>query len=115
MGFFSKMRQRLSGKRSLRRAHIAEAEGRLEDAVVHYLEAGQKGEAARIFALRADAALRPMECFQLLGQALSLAEGSTVTEVLKRRASLALELHRSKGARSVPRRDAPLCRELPKS
>jgi hypothetical protein len=96
----------------LAKARREEATGRLPEAAAHYLEAGERGEAARVFAQRAETAVEPLERFQLLGQALSLADEKQRKELLTRRGELAMDLIRAGTLRLSSSELSRLAREL---
>ena len=89
------VRRRLERGR-LSRARRQEALGRLEEATALYLEAGEGGEALRLYRLRAEQALDPAGRLGLLSQALELADGDERAAILQRRAGLKLDLVRAK-------------------
>jgi len=97
MGLFTRARSIFLGRRraALASARRAEALGQLSEATALYLDAEAPDQAARLFALRADAAMSASERYLLLGQALSFARGEQSVEIERRRARLALELVRS--------------------
>ena len=81
------------------RARREEALGRLEQATLHYVEAGELEQAARLCALRADAATDPEERLKLLGQAIGFCDKEAARPLSIRRARLKLDL--AKSGRSV--------------
>lgn len=97
MSLFSRARDILSGGRRtlLRAARRAEALGQLAEATALFLEAEAPDQAARLFCLRADAALDSSERYLLLGQALTHAQGEQADDIERRRRRLALDLVRS--------------------
>lgn len=79
----------------LNRARRLEALGRLADATAVYLEAGERGEALRLYLLRAEQALDPPERLRLVSQALELADDEMRAELVERRSRLRLDLVKS--------------------
>jgi len=77
------------------RARREEALGRLEQATLHYVEAGELEDAARLCALRADAAADAGERLKLLGQAIGYLDADAARPLRVRRARLKLDLARS--------------------
>jgi hypothetical protein len=112
VGVRSALSRLFSGRTGDRRARRLEASGRLEEATALYLDAGQKGEAARLFLLRAEAAPDPLERLRLLGQARSLAEGEQRDDAARRRARLSLELVKAGKLVLVAHELAELAKEL---
>jgi len=105
-GLYKVLRQRFSqavGQRFVfgksARARREEALGRLEQATLHYVEAGEPEQAARLCALRADAATDPKQRLTLLGQAIGYLSEQAGRELRLRRAQLKLDLARSGHAR----------------
>lgn len=96
----------------LARARREEAAGRLAEAVALYMEAGARDDAARLFETRADAAFDPQERYQLLGQALAVAEGERRQAALVKRGELALDLLRSGALRLTSRELGALAAQL---
>lgn len=95
MGVLSKAISLFRGRdRRLEGARKEEARGNLEQALALYLEAGAREDAARLQMARAEMAASPQERYQLLGQALALAQAEARGPVIRRRAELALVLFR---------------------
>lgn len=92
MGAFSRFVRRRLERGRLFRARRQEALGRLGQATALYLEAGERGEACRLFLLRAERALDAEERLGFLSQALELSEGDEQAEIQSRRARLKLDL-----------------------
>jgi hypothetical protein len=96
MGVGKRARTLLVGlfRSKLRRAERAEALGRLDHATLLYIEAEEPAEAARVLALRADAAVDPAERLRLLGQAIGHAGEPQARALRLRRARLRVDLAR---------------------
>jgi hypothetical protein len=94
------------------RARREEALGRLEQATLHYVEAGEPEQAARVTALRAEAAVDPAQRLTLLGQAIGYLSEDAGRELRLRRARLKLDLARSGQARFGTSELVALGREL---
>ncbi|HMR76241.1 MAG TPA: FHA domain-containing protein, partial [Polyangiaceae bacterium] len=95
MGVLSKAISLFRGRdRRLDGARREEARGNLEAALALYLEAGAREDAARLQMARAEMAASPQERYQLLGQALALAQAEARGPIIRRRAELALVLFR---------------------
>src|SRR4029450_5523260 len=77
------------------RARREEALGRLEQATLHYVEAGELAEAARLCVLRAEAATSAEERLKLLGQAIGFSDKEAARPLAIRRARLKLDLAKS--------------------
>ena len=94
MGFFSRVGEIFRGRRSagLSRARRLEALGQLEEATALYVEHGEAPQAARVLALRADAAIDPERKRLLLSQAAGFASGAQLRDLEAKRARLTLEL-----------------------
>jgi hypothetical protein len=94
------------------RARREEALGRLEQATLHYVEAGELEQAARLCALRADAATEPEERLKLLGQAIGFSDKEAARPLAIRRARLKLDLVKSREGALGKSELASLGREL---
>ena len=85
------------------RARREEALGRLPEATLLYLEAGERREAARLYRVRADAATDAAERLVLIGQAIEICDDPEQKRGLElRRARLALDLARAGSRRLEP-------------
>jgi hypothetical protein len=105
---------RLFGRRRSpdERARRLEASGRLEDATLAYLDAGERAEAARLYVLRADAVSDPLARLRLLGQAKNFADGQPADDIARRRARLAIDLVRTGSLTLLSSELSELGREL---
>lgn len=95
MGFMSRIKALVSPRRGSAEARRQEALGHLEAATALFLEAGERAEAARLYALRAGSALDSASRLLLLAQAAENATGDARRELLVRRAGLLVELTRA--------------------
>jgi len=94
MGLWNRAREVFFGRRRalLSRARREEALGRLDEATALYLEAEAPAQAARLFALPAEAAKEPERRIFLLGQAAAHSPEDEKKSYEVRRARIALEL-----------------------